>query len=172
MLFILKTISLLIPISFIRILNIYRKIGQPIFLLGSRMQDIFPDNVLFDDACNLTGIIDFYHGCYQSFLFDIAICLNAWCFNYEDRFDTDMAQAFLKSYHDIRPLTVEEWIALPCICKAAALRFFLRRFQVMHTNDHGNALVVHHSPMEYYRKARFHFGINHYTEYRIHEFCR
>ncbi len=116
--------------------------------------DLFPDNVFFHrDA--VSGIIDFYFACNDSFAYDVAICLNAWCFEPDGEFNITKARHLLSAYRSRRSFLPEELEALPLLCRGAAMRFLLTR---LHDWLHGpkQALVAPKDPLEYWRKLRFH----------------
>jgi homoserine kinase type II len=116
--------------------------------------DLFPDNVFFLGG-ELSGIIDFYFAATDFLAYDVAVCLNAWCFESDFSFNVTKGQALLKAYDAIRPLTVAERAALPVLCRGAAMRFLLTRlFDWLNTPE--GALVTRKDPMEYVRRLRFH----------------
>jgi homoserine kinase type II len=116
--------------------------------------DLFPDNVFFLGD-GLSGLIDFYFACNDMFAYDIAICLNAWCFEDPSAFNVTKARALLRGYGEKRPLNEDELAALPILARGAALRFLLTRlYDWFHTS--GSALVRPKDPREYWRKLRFH----------------
>ncbi len=120
--------------------------------------DLFPDNVFFLRD-QLTGIIDFYFACNDHFAFDIAICLNAWCFEADHSFNVTKAQGFLGGYQAVRRLDAGEFEALPVLARGAALRFLLTRlFDWL--NVPAGALVRPHDPMEFFHKLRFHQSVS------------
>jgi homoserine kinase type II len=116
--------------------------------------DYFPDNVFFD-AGRFAGAIDFYFAAWDWLAYDIAVALNAWCFEADGSFNVTAAQAFIEGYQRRRRLTDAERAALPVLAHGAALRFFLTRL-----NDWGatpaGALVVPKDPLEYERKLAVH----------------
>ena len=115
--------------------------------------DLFPDNVLFNGA-RVSGIIDFYFACHDFFAYDLAICLNAWCFERDGSFNITKARRMLSAYRAQRTLSAEEIDALPLLARGAALRFLLTRlYDWMHRRD---ALVSPKNPAEYLQKLRFH----------------
>ena len=119
--------------------------------------DLFPDNVFFHHE-TLTGLIDFYFACNDLFAYDIAICLNAWCFEPDGAFNITKARHMLASYRLVRPLEADELIALPLLARGAALRFLLTRlFDWQHQVE--GALVKPKDPLEYLEKLRFHRGV-------------
>lgn len=116
--------------------------------------DLFPDNVLFDGE-RLTGIIDFYFACHDLLAYDLAICLNAWCFERDGSFNITKARRMLGAYREQRALSAEEIDALPLLARGAALRFLLTRlYDWVHRRD--DALVSPKNPAEYLQKLRFH----------------
>lgn len=116
--------------------------------------DLFPDNVFFDGA-RVSGLIDFYFACNDLLAYDIAICLNAWCFDADLAFNITRARALLAGYRRVRPLTASEIAALPILCRGSALRFLLTRLYDW-LNRIDGALVQPKDPLEYRRKLRFH----------------
>ncbi len=125
--------------------------------------DLFPDNVFFLDG-RLSGIIDFYFACTDLYAYDIAICLNAWCFEPDFAFNATRAKAFIRGYEAVRPLSTAERAALPILAQGAALRFLLTRlFDWLNTPP--GAMVTRKSPLEYLRRLRFHLGIKDVRDY-------
>ena len=121
--------------------------------------DLFPDNVFFDHNI-VSGIIDYFFACTDFYAYELAICLNAWCFAHTDstwQFDEDKAKALLTAYHPVRPLTSNELNALPLLCLGAALRFLLTRL-VDYLNVPEGALVTPKDPREYLAKMRYFFA--------------
>ncbi len=116
--------------------------------------DLFRDNVLFLKG-SLSGLIDFYFACNDTFAYDVAICLNAWCFEGDWSFNVTKAKAMLQGYSNGRQLTKSEVEALPILCRGSALRFLLTRMYDW-LNVPPGALVVPHDPREYLAKLRFH----------------
>ncbi|NBB71024.1 MAG: homoserine kinase [Alphaproteobacteria bacterium] len=119
--------------------------------------DLFPDNVFFENA-GVTGLIDFYFACTDQLAYDLAICLNAWCFERDGAFNTTNARAMTAGYRRVRPLADAEVEALPVLCRGAALRFLLTRLFDWLNHVEG-ALVTPKDPLEYVVKNRFHRGI-------------
>lgn len=121
--------------------------------------DIFPDNVFFkpgsDGQPKLSGIIDFYFACDDFWLYDLLICMNAWCFDAQHRFVPERAGALLHAYNHLRPLTQREKEAMPVLARGAAMRFLMTRcYDGLNRVD--GALVTPKDPMEYVAKLRFH----------------
>ena len=116
--------------------------------------DLFPDNVFFVKD-RLSGLIDFYFACNDQLSYDLAVCLNAWCFEADNSFNITKARALIQAYEVLRPLTPDEREALPVLARGAALRFLLTRLYDWLTVPDG-ALVTPKDPMEYVRRLRFH----------------
>lgn len=127
--------------------------------------DLFPDNVFFKQD-TLTGIIDFYFACHDFWMYDLAIVLNAWCFEHEREFNMTKARLFLSAYNEVRPITEAEWHALPILSSGAAMRFLLTRTHDW-CNPVADALVKPKDPLEYLHKLRFHQGIQSHKEYAV-----
>jgi len=116
--------------------------------------DLFPDNVFFLGD-RLSGLIDFYFACTDTLAYDVAICLNAWCFETDHSYNITKGRALLNGYKRARQLTAREIAVLPILCRGAALRFLLTRL-VDWLEVPSGALVKPKDPLEYYRKLRFH----------------
>ncbi|HEY0419285.1 MAG TPA: homoserine kinase [Acetobacteraceae bacterium] len=116
--------------------------------------DLFPDNVFFRGT-TLSGLIDFYFACTDAFAYDIAICLNAWCFEADGAFNATKARLLLSGYRRFRPLSAAELDALPLLARGSALRFLLTRLYDW-LNHPAGALVQPKNPLEYLHKLRFH----------------
>ncbi|MBC7169151.1 phosphotransferase, partial [Phenylobacterium sp.] len=116
--------------------------------------DYFPDNVFFQGE-RFAATIDFYFACVDALAYDIAVALNAWCFEADGSFNITSARALVAGYEAIRPLSDAERAALPVLAHGAAMRFFLTRL-----NDWGatpaGALVKPKDPLEYERKLAVH----------------
>ncbi|WP_413204750.1 homoserine kinase [Rhodospirillum sp. A1_3_36] len=119
--------------------------------------DLFPDNVFFLKD-RLSGLIDFYFACNDFLVYDLAICLNAWCFEGEREFNVTKAQQMLTLYQRTRPLTDAEFAALPLLARGAAMRFLLTRLYDWLNTPKG-ALVRPKDPLEYLRKLSFHKSV-------------
>ncbi len=127
--------------------------------------DLFPDNVFFLGD-TLSGLIDFYFACTDTLAFDVAICLNAWCFEADHAYNVTKGRALLKSYSNVRALSAEERSALPVLARGAAVRFLLTRLVDWLAVPDG-ALVRPKDPLEYYRKLRFHQSVKSVRDYGI-----
>jgi len=127
--------------------------------------DLFPDNVFFLGN-RLSGLIDFYFACDDLFAYDLATCLNAWCFEKDHSFNQTRARALLSGYQSVRPLQEAERLALPLLARGSALRFMLTRLYDWLTIPDG-ALVQKRDPMEFIRRLRFHRHIGSAAEYGL-----
>lgn len=116
--------------------------------------DLFPDNVFFLGD-RLSGLIDFYFACTDFLTYDLAICLNAWCFEVKGEFNITKAKAMVDSYTKLRPLPDKELAALPVLARGGALRFLLTRLYDWLNHPPG-AFVQPKDPLEYLKKLRFH----------------
>ena len=127
--------------------------------------DLFPDNVFFLGE-KLSGLIDFYFACTDTLTYDIAICLNAWCFEPDHAYNVTKGRALLQGYVAARPRSIEERVALPLLSRGACLRFLLTRL-VDWLNVPPGALVRPKDPLEYFRKLRFHQAVTGVRDYGI-----
>ena len=127
--------------------------------------DLFPDNVFFLGE-RLSGLIDFYFACDDALAYDIAVTLNAWCFESDHTFNMTKSQALLRGYQSLRPLAPEESAALPLLARGAALRFLLTRAYDW-LNTASTALVNRKDPNEFLRRLRFHRGVRGASEYGV-----
>lgn len=127
--------------------------------------DLFPDNVFFLGD-KISGLIDFYFACNDILAYDIAICLNAWCFEQDNSFNISKARALLQGYQTIRELDDDELENLPLLARGAALRFLLTRSYDW-LNVQADALVKPKDPKEYLRKLNFHKTVKSVREYGL-----
>jgi homoserine kinase type II len=135
--------------------------------LGIIHGDLFPDNIFFD-ASSLSGVIDFYFACNEFYAFDIAICINAWCFEKDNSFNITKAKHLLEGYKKFRDLSIDELYYLPILCRGSALRFLLTRI-IDWQRDNKRALVIPKDPLEYFNKLRFHQSVLSVKDYGIYE---
>src|SRR4029079_13643058 len=127
--------------------------------------DLFPDNVFFLGD-KVSGLIDFYFACNDMLAYDVAVCLNAWCFESDGSFKVTKARALLQAYEGVRRLTKPELDRLPTLARGAALRFLLTRtYDLINTDAH--ALVKTKDPSEYLRKLLFHQRVKSYRDYGL-----
>ena len=127
--------------------------------------DAFPDNVFFIGE-SFSGLIDFYFACNDFLAYDVAVCLNAWCFEKDGSFNLTKGMALLAGYQSVRPLSAAEIEALPMLARGSALRFFLTRLYDWLMTPAG-ALVVKKDPLEYLRKLRFHAHVKSAADYGL-----
>jgi homoserine kinase type II len=116
--------------------------------------DLFVDNVFFIGE-DVSGLIDFYFACNDVLAYDLAICLNAWCFEPDGSYNVTKSRALIAGYERVRRLEPAEVAALPTLCRGAALRFMLTRL-VDWLNVPPGALVKPKDPLEYARKLASH----------------
>jgi len=116
--------------------------------------DLFPDNVFFLGD-RLSGLIDFYFACNDALAYDIAICINAWCFEADASLNITKARALLRGYASVRQLSQAEYDALPQLCRGAALRFLLTRLYDWLNHDEA-AFVRPKDPRQFLDRLRFH----------------
>jgi homoserine kinase type II len=127
--------------------------------------DLFPDNVFFLGD-KLSGLIDFYFACNDFYAYDVAICLNAWCFETDGSFNVTKGKALLSNYNTTRPLSNAEIEALPLLARGSALRFLLTRtFDWLNVPE--GALVRPKDPKEYLKKLQFHRRITRAQDYGL-----
>ena len=135
------------------------------FAAGVIHADLFPDNVFYLGD-RLSGIIDFYFACNDYLAYDVAICLNAWCFEPEGDFNTTKARLLLGSYNRTRTMPAAEMLALPALARGSALRFLLTRLYDWLNHPPG-AFVRPKDPLEYAKKLRFHQQVKSVREYGL-----
>ncbi len=125
--------------------------------------DLFPDNVFFVDD-KISGIIDFYFACNDALAYDIAVCLNAWCFDANSVFEPAKGDALLKGYDGVRPLSPPERAAMPTLARGAAMRFLLTRSYDW-LNTPKDALVARKDPADYICRLKFHQRVGSISDY-------
>ena len=128
--------------------------------------DLFPDNIFFKKN-KLSGIIDYYFSCNDFYAFEIAICLNALCFegrNENLSFNVTKAKKFIDGYSSIRKLNDLEKKSLKVLCQGAAMRFLLTRvFDYLNLTE--GAIVKIKDPVEYLKRLEFHDSVSNYQDY-------
>jgi homoserine kinase type II len=127
--------------------------------------DLFPDNVFFLGD-RLSGIIDFYFACNDSYAYDLAVSLNAWCFEPDASFNVTKARLMIGGYDRVRPIPEAEMTALPLLSRGSALRFLLTRLYDW-LNHPAGAFVKPKDPLEYLSKLRFHRGVKSAAAYGV-----
>jgi homoserine kinase type II len=128
--------------------------------------DLFPDNVFFLGS-ELSGLIDFYFACNDFLVYDLAICLNAWCFERNNSFNVTKARHMLTAYRRERNTSDAEIAALPTIARGAAIRFLLTRLYDWLNHPEG-AFVKPKDPREYLSILQFHQRVTGPGEYGIY----
>ena len=127
--------------------------------------DLFPDNVLFLNN-KVSGLIDFYFSCNDFFAYDLSICINAWCFNKENKFSKEIFKSLLKGYQELKPLTDSELENLPVLCSGSALRFLLTRVDNWNSSNEVD-IVNYQDPKEFLSRLKFHEQINNIEDYGL-----
>lgn len=133
--------------------------------MGVIHADAFQDNVFFIGEA-FSGLIDFYFACNDFLVYDVAICLNAWCFEKDGSYNLTKGMALLSGYQEVRTLSSAEIEALPILSRGAALRFFLTRAYDWLMTPPG-AMVTKKDPIEYIRKLRFHAHVDSAADYGL-----
>lgn len=127
--------------------------------------DLFPDNVFFEKG-TVSGLIDFYFACHDVLAYDLAIMLNAWCFEADVNFNITKARALLAGYQSVRPMSADEIAALPILASGAAMRFLTTRLYDW-LNRPEDALVTPKNPIDYLRRLRFHRHVTSAADYGL-----
>ena len=127
--------------------------------------DLFPDNAFFN-VSTLTGVIDFYFSCNDFLTWDLAVCINAWCFDANGSFLAGNASSLIEGYQNIRALTSAERNALPILIRGAAMRFLLTRLHDWF-NTPEDALATRKDPLELIPLIEFHRSVSNPTEYGL-----
>ncbi|MBL70186.1 MAG: homoserine kinase [Rhodobiaceae bacterium] len=127
--------------------------------------DLFPDNVFFERG-HVSGLIDFYFACHDMLAYDLAIMLNAWCFEADVNFNITKARALLAGYQSVRPMSAAEIEALPILAAGAAMRFLTTRLYDW-LNRPEKALVMPKNPVDYLRRLRFHRHVTSAADYGL-----
>ena len=134
--------------------------------IGIIHADLFSDNIFFKEN-KVSGIIDYYFSCNDFYAFEIAICLNALCFEGISEnlsFNVTKAKKFIEGYSVIRKLTEDEKKSLKILCQGAAMRFLLTRvFDYLNLTE--GALVKIKDPVEYLKRLEFHDKVKNYQDY-------
>lgn len=127
--------------------------------------DLFPDNVFFMQM-DVSGLIDFYFACNDFYAYDLAIALNAWCFEADATFNVTKARAMVSGYQNIRPLSQAEIDAMPILAAGAAMRFLTTRlFDWL--NQINGAQVEPKNPNDFLRRLRFHRSATRPADYGL-----
>ena len=130
--------------------------------------DLFIDNIFFKKN-KLSGIIDFYFAANDFFMYEIAICINALCFdkkNSKFRINKQKIKNLIKGYEKIRKISLKEKKSLNILCRGAAMRYFLTRLYD-YSNTPKTAFIKIKDPEEYYQKLIIHNNLSTYKDYLI-----
>ncbi|HSZ73880.1 MAG TPA: homoserine kinase [Rhizomicrobium sp.] len=127
--------------------------------------DLFPDNVLLMND-QVSGVIDFYFACNDALAYDLAVMLNAWCFETDGAYNLTKGKALISGYTRKRALTQEERDALPALARGAALRFLLTRLYDW-LNPDPTAFVRPKDPRDFAKRLRFHMKVKSPAEYGL-----
>lgn len=147
-------------------LKFYQSFDDSLLPQGIIHADLFKDNALFDND-HLSGIIDFYDACYGSYLYDIAITVNAWCMDENGEIIKKLVTTFLQNYQSIRPFTDAEKEAWPIMLRIAAMRFWLSRLEdsltpdpstLNHSTSPQDILIHYKNPKEYQQILEHHIS--------------
>ena len=128
--------------------------------------DLFIDNIFFNKN-KLSGIIDFYFAANDYFMYEIAICVNALCFdkiNTKFKINKNKIRNLIKGYENIKKISLKEKKSLNILCRGAAMRYFLTRLYD-YKNTPKTALIKVKDPREYYQKIIIHNNLKTYEDY-------
>ena len=128
--------------------------------------DLFIDNIFFKNN-KLSGIIDFYFAANDYFMYEIAICINALCFdkmNSKFKINKNKIKNLIKGYESIRNISLKEKESLNILCRGAAMRYFLTRLYD-YANTPKTAIIKIKDPREYYQKIIIHNNLKTYKDY-------
>ena len=141
---------------------------SPYFAIIVEVSDLFPDNIFFKNE-KFTGIIDFYFSCHDFYSFEIAVCLNALCFDGVKEnlsFNVTKARKFIKGYTSVRKLNNDEKKYLKVLAQGASMRFLLTRvFDYLNLSK--GALLTVKDPVEYLKRLEFHNSVKSFEDYCI-----
>ena len=128
--------------------------------------DLFIDNIFFNKD-KLSGVIDFYFAANDFFMYEIAICINALCFdkkNNKFKINKQKVKNLIKGYESVRKITIKEKKSLNILCRGAAIRYLLTRLYD-YSNTPKTALIQIKDPNEYYQKLITHNNLSSYRDY-------
>lgn len=121
---------------------------------GAIHADLFPDNMFLQNGM-LSGVIDYYFACTDAYAYDLAITLNAWCFDADNRWSAAHSTEMLVGYQSVRPLNAAEQAAMPVLLQGAAMRFLLTRLYDW-LNPREDALATPKDPLQQRDQLRWH----------------
>ena len=128
--------------------------------------DLFVDNIFFNKD-KLSGVIDFYFAANDFFMYEIAICINALCFDKKKNkflINKQKVKNLIKGYESVRKITIREKKSLNILCRGAAIRYLLTRLYD-YSNTPKTALIQIKDPNEYYQKLITHNNLSSYRDY-------
>ena len=128
--------------------------------------DLFIDNIFFKKD-KLSGVIDFYFAAKDIFMYEIAICINALCFDYKNskfEMNKQKIKKLIKGYESVKKISQKEKKSLNILCRGAAMRYLLTRLYD-YSNTPKSALIKIKDPNEYYQKLITHNNLRSYKEY-------
>ena len=128
--------------------------------------DLFIDNIFFKNN-NLSGVIDFYFAANDFYMYEIAICINALCFdktNSKFKINKNKIKSLIRGYESIKKISIKEKNSLNILCRGAAIRYFLTRLYD-YTNTPKTAFIKIKDPREYYQKLVIHNNLKTYKDY-------
>ena len=128
--------------------------------------DLFIDNIFFNKK-KFFGFIDFYFSCNDFFMNEIAICINALCFDKKNKkfvINKQKTKNLIKGYKSVKKISLKEKNSLNILCRGAALRYLLTR-TYDYFNTPKNALIKIKDPKEYFQKLTVHNNFNNYENY-------
>ena len=128
--------------------------------------DLFIDNIFFKKN-KISGMIDFYFAANDYFMYEIAICVNALCFDKRaSKFflNKKKVKNLIKGYESVKKVSIKEKKSLNILCRGAAMRYFLTRL-FDYSNTPKSALIKIKDPREYYQKLVIHNNLKTYKDY-------
>ena len=117
----------------------------------------------------MSGIIDFYFAANDYYMYEIAICINALCFDEKNKkflINKKKVNKLIKGYNSVKKIKLNEKNNLNILCRGAALRYLLTRLYD-YTNTPKTALIKIKDPNEYYQKLITHNNLNSFKDYLI-----
>ena len=116
--------------------------------------DLFIDNILFIKN-KISGIIDFYFSCNDFIAYELALTINAWCFNDDLTFNYKNYNSLMMGFENISSLNIEEKASMNVLLRGAAVRILVTRLhdKIFHPDD---ALVKLKDPKEYLNILKWH----------------
>lgn len=126
---------------------------------GAVHTDLFPDNIFFQDN-HISAMIDMYFACDDLFVYDLAIVINAWCFDAQHKFSQDKFSLLMEGYCSVRDLDKKEIGSMQIMLRGACMRFLLTRLEELLNYDPDTMTMTPHDPAEYVEKLCFHQNVD------------